>query len=157
MWDTNHFPALIIIFMWGWRITLGSHCAFDKQPNSEVQKPTNVCVFRCRHSPPHPPTPIDSWTAEIFCVHKIRKFHVVWSRDRVTFCEIWHFFSRTPIRNFLWCCYRSLITSLALENVKKNAICFKLFWYKVFIHWKLKLLNFPINTTTWEISTIWLA
>ena len=33
---------------------------------------------------------------------------------------------------------------IALENCKKNAICFKLFWYKVFVHWKLKLLNFPI-------------
>ena len=25
-----------------------------------------------------------------------------------------------------------------LKNVKKNAIYFKLFWYKVFVHWKLK-------------------
>ena len=29
----------------------------------------------------------------------------------------------------------------ALKNVKKSAIFFKLFWYKVFVHWKLKLLN----------------
>ena len=33
----------------------------------------------------------------------------------------------------------------ALKNVKKNGILFKLFWYKVFFHWKLKLLNFPMN------------
>ena len=25
---------------------------------------------------------------------------------------------------------------------KKNAILYKLFWYEVFVHWKLKLLNF---------------
>ena len=28
------------------------------------------------------------------------------------------------------------------KNVKKNALFFKLFWYKVLVHWKLKLLNF---------------
>ena len=31
------------------------------------------------------------------------------------------------------------------KNAKKNAIFFKLFWYKVFVHWKLKLLNFLVN------------
>ena len=40
-------------------------------------------------------------------------------------CEIWH--------------------SLVLQNVKKNAIFFKLFWYKVFVHWKLKLFNFLMD------------
>ena len=34
-----------------------------------------------------------------------------------------------------------------LKNVKKkNAIFFKLFWYKVFAHWKLKLLNFLMDS-----------
>ena len=32
-----------------------------------------------------------------------------------------------------------------LKNVKKNAIFFKLFWYKVFVHWELKLLNFLVD------------
>ena len=32
-----------------------------------------------------------------------------------------------------------------LQSVKKNAILFKLFWYKVFVHWKLKLLNVLVN------------
>ena len=32
------------------------------------------------------------------------------------------------------------------KNVKKNAIFFKLFWYKVFVHWKLKLLNFLVDS-----------
>ena len=27
-----------------------AHCAFQKHANSEVQKPTDVCVFRCRQS-----------------------------------------------------------------------------------------------------------
>ena len=66
---------------------------------------------------------------------------------KMSFCEIWHSFSRAPIRDFLWCYYRWLITSLALEKGKKNALCLKLFWYKVFVHWKLKLLNFPVDST----------
>ena len=33
-----------------------------------------------------------------------------------------------------------------LENVKRNAIFFKLFWYKVFVHLKLKLLNFLVDS-----------
>ena len=33
-----------------------------------------------------------------------------------------------------------------LENVKKNAILFKLFWYKGFVYWKLKLLNFQMDS-----------
>ena len=63
-------------------------------------------------------------------------------------CEIWHSFSRTPMRNFLWWYYRWQITSLALEKCKKkNAIFFKLFWYKGFVHWKLKkLLNFLVDS-----------
>ena len=35
-------------------------------------------------------------------------------------CEIWHSFSWAPERNFLWCYYRRLITSLALEKCKKE-------------------------------------
>ena len=33
--------------------------------------------------------------------------------------EIWHSFSRTSMRNFLWCYYRWFITSFALEKCKK--------------------------------------
>ena len=29
---------------------------------------------------------------------------------------------------------------------KKNAMFFKLFWYKAFVHWKLKLLNFLVDS-----------
>ena len=32
------------------------------------------------------------------------------------------------------------------KNVNKNAIFFKLFWYKVFVHGKLKLLNFLVDS-----------
>ena len=60
--------------------------------------------------------------------------------------EIWHSFSRTPLRNSLWCYYRWLITSLALEKCKKNATFFKIFCHKVFVHWKLKLLNFLVDS-----------
>ena len=34
-----------------------------------------------------------------------------------------------------------------LKDVKKkNAMFFKLFWYKAFVHWKLKLLNFLVES-----------
>ena len=67
--------------------------------------------------------------------------------------EIWYSFSRTPLRNFLWCYYRWLITSLALQKCKTgNAIFFKLFWYKVFVHWELKLLNFLVDSV---LNVLW--
>ena len=58
---------------------------------------------------------------------------------KVSFCEIYSF--RTL---FSWA---RPITTFSLEfissskNVKKDAIRLKLFWYKVFVRWKLKLLN----------------
>ena len=33
-----------------------------------------------------------------------------------------------------------------LKTVKKNAMFFKLFWYKVFVHWKLHILNFLVDS-----------
>ena len=47
---------------------------------------------------------------------------------------------------------RSLITFIAIESVKKNAICLKLFWYNVFVHRKLKLVNFLVDV---NLKTIW--
>ena len=41
-----------------------------------------------------------------------------------------------------------------LKNVKKNSIFFKLFWYKVFVHWKLKLLNFLVDFVLTTFVTI---
>ena len=35
-----------------------------------------------------------------------------------------------------------LLNLSVLKNVKKNAISFKLFWYKIFVHWKLKKTQF---------------
>ena len=37
-------------------------------------------------------------------------------------------------------------TLRAWKNNEKNAIFFKLFWYKVFVHWELKLLNFVVDS-----------
>ena len=64
----------------------------------------------------------------------------------MSFCEILHLFSQVLIRNFLWCYYRWLITFIALEKCEKNVILFKLFWYNVFFHWKLRLLNFVMDS-----------
>ena len=71
-------------------------------------------------------------------------FHVKFSEICLCFhnsWEIWPSFSRTPIRNFLWCYYRWLITSLALKKCKKNAIFFKLFWLKE----ASKLISFAVE------------
>ena len=35
-------------------------------------------------------------------------------------CEIWNLFSWAPLRNCLWCYYRWLITSIALEKCKRE-------------------------------------
>ena len=73
---------------------------------------------------------------------KSSEFHLCFHNS----CEIWHLFSRALMRNSLWCYNRYLIISIALEKCKKNVILFKLFWYKVFVHWKLKLLNFLMDS-----------
>ena len=39
-----------------------------------------------------------------------------------------------------------ILSDLTMDNVEKNEICFKLFWYKVFIHRKSKLLNFLVDS-----------
>ena len=64
------------------------------------------------------------------------KFHV---KDVILW--IWHSFSRAHMRNFFWCYYRWFFTSL-----ERNAICFKFSWYKIFVHWKLKLLNSLVDS-----------
>ena len=51
------------------------------------------------------------------------KLHLYMKFTEIYLCfhnssEMWHSFSRTPMRNFLWCYYRWLFTSLGL---KKNA------------------------------------
>ena len=59
------------------------------------------------------------------------------------------------MRNFLWCYYRWLMTSSALENCKKkNAMFFKLFWYKVFVHWKLHILNFLVDSVLMSFAKL---
>ena len=36
--------------------------------------------------------------------------------------------------------------TIAVKNVKKNVICLKVFWYKVFVDWKLIQLNFLLDS-----------
>ena len=62
-------------------------------------------------------------------------------------CEVWHLFSRTSIRNGKCVTTDHLLHLIKpLKNVKKNAMFFKLFWYNIFVHWKLKLLNFLMDS-----------
>ena len=39
-----------------------------------------------------------------------------------------------------------------LKNVKRNAVLFKLFWYKVFVLWKLKFFNFLMDSVLISFS-----
>ena len=50
-------------------------------------------------------------------------------------CEIWHLFSRAPMRNRLWCYYRQLIISIALEKCIKECDV--------------------LSTETWNYSIFW--
>ena len=58
-------------------------------------------------------------------------------------CEIWHSFSRTSMRNFLWCYYRWLITSLALEKWKKECDILKFILVEGFCPLKIKITQVP--------------
>ena len=49
------------------------------------------------------------------------------------------------VEALIWPIHLYICTSIALEKCKKNAIWLKIFWYKVFVHWKLKLLNFLMD------------
>ena len=83
------------------------------------------------------------------------KFLEFYLYDHIS-CEICHLFSRTSMRNFLWCYYGWFTTSLALEKCKKECIFFKLFWYKFFVHWKLKLINFLMDSVlNLKVQFLW--
>ena len=74
--------------------------------------------------------------------------HVKFSEFYLCFhnsCEIWHLFSWAPIRNFLWCYYRQLITStlLALEKCKKDCNILKNILVQGFCPLKIKIIQFP--------------
>ena len=56
-----------------------------------------------------------------------------------------HFFG-IPWEIFFGITTDDLLHLKPLKNFKKNAIFFKLFWYSVFVHWKLKLLNFLVDS-----------
>ena len=48
--------------------------------------------------------------------------------------------------HFLSCIAVSRPYVLCVEKCEKNAVFFKLFWYMVFVHRKLKLLNFLVDS-----------
>ena len=78
-----------------------------------------------------------------FKFHKMKSYAWQFYLCFLNSCEIFNLFSRDPIKkNCLWCHYRSLITPKAFrKSTKKNALRLKIFWHKVFVHRKLKLLN----------------
>ena len=55
-------------------------------------------------------------------------------------------FLRLPREIFFGVTTDDLLHLKSLKNVKKNAKFFKLFWYQIFAHRKLKLLNFLVDS-----------
>ena len=70
----------------------------------------------------------------------IDRFYLCFLNSR----KIWYLSSWASIRNCVWCYYRLQITSIALEKCKKKKKY--IFWFKVFVDWKLELPNFPMDS-----------
>ena len=56
------------------------------------------------------------------------------SYERCNFVKIEIHFLRLPWEIFFGVITDDLLHLQVLKNVKKNAICFKLFWYKILVH-----------------------
>ena len=69
---------------------------------------------------------------------------IFWNFACILTSEIWHSFSQTPTRNFLWCYYRWPITLLALEKCKKECNILKIDCSGTgFCPLKIKITQFP--------------
>ena len=66
------------------------------------------------------------------------------------------YFLRLPCKIFFGVITDNELHLLPLKNVKKNATLFKLFWYKVFVHLKLKVLirNFVMDSVLNLLTSI---
>ena len=60
-------------------------------------------------------------------------------------------------RNFFWCYYKKERMQHFLVFARKNAIFYKLFWYKIFVHWKSKWLNFLMDSVIMTFSNFLLT
>ena len=78
-----------------------------------------------------------------FKFHKMKSYAWWFYPCFLNSCEIWNLFSKVSIRNCLWRYYRWLSP---WKVYKKKVIWPKIFWYKVFISWKLKLLSFVVDS-----------
>ena len=81
-----------------------------------------------------------------FKFHKMKSYAWQFFLSFLKSCEIWNLFFRVSISNCLWRYYRWLIISIALEKCTKKVIWPKIFQFKVFVHWKLKLLSFLMDS-----------
>ena len=78
--------------------------------------------------------------------HKMESLYMKFSEFYLCFhssFEIWHSFSRTPVINFLWCYYKWIITSLALEKCKKECNVLQIILVQGFCPLKIKITQFP--------------
>jgi len=58
----------------------------------------------------------------------------------MSWCEIWHLFSRAPLS---WCYYRKLITSIALEKCKNECDLVEIILVQGFFPLKIEITQFP--------------
>ena len=80
-----------------------------------------------------------------YCTHEICWILPVFSQ---CLCDLTFIFSGFHEKlSLVLLLITNYICRLALKNCReKNAILFKLFWYKVFVYWKLKLLDFLVDS-----------
>ena len=125
-----------------------------------INKDDDVCLKKCDGQLLQIATPFLIQSATRFITHCDRYYKVRWiyyklrqvlqSAMIITNCD------STPVRAvFLFFAYTkdlffgvisyNLLNLLSLKSVKKSAIWLKIFWYKGFVHWELKLLNFLMN------------
>ena len=71
---------------------------------------------------------------------------------KMSFCEIWHSFSRAPIRNFLWCYYRWFITFLGLEKCRKECKIILVQDYPLKIKMTQFHGGFRLKWSTWDLA-----
>ena len=66
--------------------------------------------------------------------------------EHKTLARVTFIFSGSHQKFFFGVSTDDLLYLKPLKNVRKNAICLNLFCYKIFVHWKSKLLNVLVDS-----------
>ena len=107
------------------------HFSRAKDDNSSVVIPKKKILMGAREN--------ECQISQSYILHmKFQEFHLC---NHNSF-EIWHSFCRIPMRNFHWCYYRWLITSLAFEKYEKECNILKIILVQGFFPVKIKITQF---------------